>query len=111
VRDHNGQALAYAYAEDKRTGANSPATKRDGSRRTSPNSPTCYGRNDTIRIQAKLEREEIPHEAPLVDLALAVAIEPADCSVDEAGPNRNIWLASITDSWRNSHRLCHISLP
>jgi hypothetical protein len=35
----------------------------------------------------------------------------ADYPVDGAGPNCNIWPASIADSWRNSHRLCHISLP
>jgi hypothetical protein len=74
-------------------------------------SPTCYGKNDTIRIQAKLERGKIPHEAPLVDLALSLAIEPADCSVDGAGPNRNIWLASIADSWRNIRHLSRLSLP
>jgi hypothetical protein len=54
-----------------------------------------------------LDREEIHNEAPLVDVALSVAIEPADCS----GPNRNIWLASIADSWRNIHHLSHLSLP
>ena len=35
VRDHNGQALAYAYAEDKRTGAR-PLT-RDEARRIAAN--------------------------------------------------------------------------
>ena len=34
VRDHNGQDLAYVYAEDKRTGAK-PLT-RDEARRTVP---------------------------------------------------------------------------
>jgi hypothetical protein len=47
------------------------------------------------------------NEAPLVDVALALAIEPADCS----GPNRNISLASIADSWRNSLYLSHLSFP
>jgi hypothetical protein len=35
VRDHNGQALAYVYAEDKRTGAK-PLT-RDEARRIAAN--------------------------------------------------------------------------
>jgi hypothetical protein len=35
VRDHNGQALAYVYAEDKRTGAR-PLT-RDEARRIAAN--------------------------------------------------------------------------
>ena len=35
VRDHNGQALAYIYAEDKRTGAR-PLT-RDEARRIAAN--------------------------------------------------------------------------
>jgi hypothetical protein len=43
----------------------------------------------------------------LVDVALAVAIEPADYS----GPNRNIWLGPIADSWRNIRHLSHLSLP
>jgi hypothetical protein len=34
VPDHNGQALAYVYAEDKRT--HSGATRLEGSRRTLP---------------------------------------------------------------------------
>jgi hypothetical protein len=47
----------------------------------------------------------------MVEVALSVATEAADCSVDGAGPNRNIWLASIADSWRNIHHLSHLSLP
>ena len=38
-------------------------------------------------------------------LRLRWRFEPAD------GAGRNIWLATIADSWRNSHHLSHLPLP